>query len=433
MSLAKTQKAVVLLSEVRLGDPHVSSDDRNYLSIIFNVFEPLVVYGERGGYRSALAESWEISPDARTWVFHLRHPVPFHNGDLLKAQDVVDSLERVGDPNMGGELGSQGVYQSYLEGATFEAVDERTVRVVTAEPFADFLDLLALFPIIPGSAVNEITSTPVGSGPYSLVKAEADLIVMRAFQDYWGGRPPAAEVHWKAEPSADRRIQALLDGEADLVAGVPAAGARRIEASGKAAVAKLESSVCTVFMCNLLSGVCTDRRVRQALNYGVDVPALIESVMDGAAKPLNGPLTALHFGRDPSVPPYPYSPERARKLLDEAGYKSGLDLVLDIPTTLPDEAPRLARLMAEQYEKVNIHAEIKELKDRPAYAEMVRAKQVDDACCFDSSPLSTFRLFREKFHSGAHGPWWQGYTKRDVDALIARARAPRDTKRRASR
>jgi len=423
MLLAKNKKIAIFQSKVRLIDPHVSTDDKDSLNILLNIFEPLVVYDKPGEYKPILAERWETSSDARTWVFYLRHPVLFHNGDILKARDVVDSLGRVRNPNLGGELGSQGVYQSYLKGATIEAVDEWTVRIVTPESFADLLDLIALFPIVPSSAMDEIASAPVGSGPYRLVKVESDLIVMKAFRDYWGGRPPVDEINWRAEPKAELRVDALLKGEADIIAGVTAVDARRIEASRKGTISKLESSVCTVFMCNLLSGVCTDRRVRQALNYALDMAALINSLMDGAANPLNGPLTALHFGRDPSLPPYPYSPEKAQELLNKAGYRSGLDLVLDIPTTLPDEAPNLARLMAEQYKRVNIHTEIKEFKDRPKYAEMVRAKQVDDACCFDSSPLSTYRVLREKFHSGFHGPWWQGYTNRQVDALIDSARA----------
>jgi peptide/nickel transport system substrate-binding protein len=183
-------------------------------------------------------------------------------------------------------------------------------------------------------------------------------------------------------------------------------------------------------MCNLQSGVCTDRRVRQALNYALDVPELIETVMEGAARPLNGPLTYLHFGNDPSAPPYPHDPEKARALLAEAGYADGLHLVLDVPTILPDEAPHLARRMAKQYAEVGIVTEIKEFTDRPGYADMVRAKQIDDACCFDSSPLSTYRVLHEKFHSGVRGPWWQGYSNPEVDALIDQAQATADNARR---
>ena len=183
-------------------------------------------------------------------------------------------------------------------------------------------------------------------------------------------------------------------------------------------------------MCNLRSGVCADRRVRQALNYALDVPQIIDTAMHGAAQPLNGPLTCLHFGYDPETPPYPYDPDKARALLAEAGYADGLRLVLDVPTILPDEAPALARCMAEQYALVGIATEIREFADRPGYADMVRAKQMDDACCFDSSPLSTYRVLREKLHSGVRGPWWQGYINPEVDALIDQAQATADNARR---
>jgi peptide/nickel transport system substrate-binding protein len=175
-------------------------------------------------------------------------------------------------------------------------------------------------------------------------------------------------------------------------------------------------------MCNARSGVCADRRVRQALNYALDVQELIDTVMAGEAKPLNGPLTPLHLGHDP-VAPYPFDPERAKALLSQAGYSEGLRLVLDVPTTLPDEATKVAQCMARQYGQVGIVTEIREFSDRTAYAEMVRAKQMDDAACFDSSPLSTYRILREKFHSGIGGPWWQGYTNPAVDAFIDKARS----------
>jgi len=427
MALLPIPKLTVVQSQVRLGDPHVSSDDKNSLSIIFAMYEALVCRDGSGGYLPALAESWTLEDDACTWVFNLRNPVTFHNGDTLEAQDVVANLDRVCDPARGGELGSQGVYRSYLEGAVIETVNDRAVRIVTAKPFADLLDLLVKFPIVPRRAFTGLLGTPVGSGPYRFVKARGDLIVMEAFAEYRGGRPPVGEVYWRAEPDAARRVETLLSGEADLIADVTPEGVRKIEASGRAAVFTFDSSVCATFMCNLRSGVCTDRRVRQALNYGLDVSALIETVMEGAARPLNGPLTALHFGCDPATPPYPHDPEKARALLAEAGYADELRLVLDVPTILPDEAPRLAQLMAEQYAKVGVTTEIKEFADRPGYADMVRAKQIGDACCFDSSPLSTYRVLREKFHSGVQGPWWQGYANSEVDALIDQAQATAGT------
>ena len=222
----------------------------------------------------------------------------------------------------------------------------------------------------------------------------------------------------------------MLDGQADLVGGVSAAERQTVLASGRALVIDAETSLCVAFLCNLKSGPCQDRRVRQALNYGVDVDEIIETVLDGAAGRLNGPLTPLHVGHDPGLAPYPYDPDRARTLLWDAGFLNGLELVVDVPTSLPDEALALARIMAEQYARIGITVSIRPYGDRLAYAEMVRAKQIDDACCFDSSPQSTFRVLREKLHGEIQGPWWQGYASSDVDGLINEAsRTPNPTQR----
>ena len=176
-------------------------------------------------------------------------------------------------------------------------------------------------------------------------------------------------------------------------------------------------------MVDAQEGPGRDRRVRQALNYALDVDEIIAEVKHGAAKPLNGYLTPHHFGYNPETPVYPYDPDKARSLLAQAGYSEGLSLVFDIPSTMPDEAPALARIMVEQYSRVGITVEIVEHQDRAAYSEMVRAKKINDAAAFDSSPASTYRVLREKIHSGLRGPWWEGYHNEEVNSLIGEAQS----------
>ena len=178
-----------------------------------------------------------------------------------------------------------------------------------------------------------------------------------------------------------------------------------------------------IFMANSQEGPCRDPRVRQALNYALDLDQVITEIKHGAAKPLNGYLTPHHFGYNPDTPVYPYDPDRARSLLAEAGYEDGVTLVFDIPSAMPDEAPALARLMAEQYSEVGITLEIVVHQDRAAYSEMVREKNIRDAAAFDSSPRSTYRVLMEKIHSGSRGPWWEGYSNPEVDALIEESQA----------
>jgi peptide/nickel transport system substrate-binding protein len=423
MPLAPTEKIRITQSSVAPGDPHICSDSVNRLSTIFSVYDALVKRDDEGNYRPSLAERWSVEEDARTWTFELRSGVKFHNGDALRAEDVVATLARVLDTSIGGAFGTQGVYNSYLGTAEISALDDTRVRIVTGEPMADLLDLLVAMPMSPESALGDLPEEYVGSGPYRVVEMGQDRIVLKSHEDYWGGAPPVKEVHWLAEPDEGKRVDALLSGDADIASGVGLEWKRLIEASGKADVRELRSGLCIIFMCNALRGACTDRRVRQALNYALDLDEIIEEVKGGAATALNGFLTPYHFGHDPETPVYPYDPDKARALLAEAGYGDGLELVADIPSVMPNEAPRLAQLMAHQYERVGITVEIVEHQDRAGYAEMVRDKRINDACCFDSSPRSTFRVLREKIHSGLRGPWWQGYANEEVDALVERAQA----------
>ena len=216
---------------------------------------------------------------------------------------------------------------------------------------------------------------------------------------------------------------------ADLAHGTMIAVRDGAGASPGATVAT-STSLCVAFLCNCQSGPCRDRRVRQALNYGVDVDEIVATLLDGAGTSLSGPLTPLHLGYDADLAPYAYDPDRARALLNDAGYAGGLELTVDIPTSHPDEAPELTRVIAEQLSRIGVTLVIRAHQDRQAYAEMVRAKQIGDACCFDSSPQSTFRVLREKLDGRSKGPWWQGYTSPEVTALIDVAARTPDTNQR---
>ncbi len=419
-------KITVMQSSVSLGDPHICSDSANRLSLIFTVYEALVKFDDEGNYQPSLAESWNVAEDARTWTFNLRKGVKFHNGDILEADDVVATLGRVLDPAIGGAFGTQGVYLSYLEAAEISAQNAQSVQIVTEEPMADLLDLLVAMPISPKSELGKLPHEHVGSGPYKIVEQTSHTTILKAHDKYWGKTPEYKEIRWVAETNSEKQIEALLSGQADVIAGISKQDAEQLKAQGEADVYELKSGLCIIFMCNSQKGPCTDLRVRQALNYAIDVDVLIKEIKQGAATPLNGYLTPHHFGYNPETPVYSYDPEKARTLLAEAGYGEGLELVFDIPAAMPDEAPMLAQMMVEQFKQAGISLEIVEHTDRAAYSEMVRDKNINDACCFDSSPRSTYRVLREKLQSTLRGPWWQGYENKEVNALIKQAEATFD-------
>ncbi len=413
------KSVTVAQSSVEVGDPHICSDSTDRNSLIYSMYEPLVSRDDSGRFRSSLAVRWAVESDGLTWIFRLREGVEFHNGDTLKADDVVSSLKRVVDPSVGGAYGTQGVYASYIGDARFTADRRDTVKIVTGEPIADLLDLLCEMPIAPGDELDGLPKEYIGTGPWLAAEKGRDEVVLERFRDYWGEAPSADESSWLRIANSTERARMVADGEADIGTRIGVEGRESLEGQGDIDVSSLESGLCIIQMFNASEGVCTDKRVRQALNYAVDKEELIRNVKKGAATPLSGYLTPHHFGYDPETEPYPYDPGKARMLLSEAGYRSGLKIVMDAPTSMPDEAPELAELMKRQYALVGVEADIRLYRDRPAYAEMVRAKKIHDICCFDSSPRSTFRVLREKLHSGIKGPWWQGYSNPQVDRLIS--------------
>ncbi|MFC2166427.1 ABC transporter substrate-binding protein [Acidobacteriota bacterium] len=421
MTPNRMEKITVMQSSVSLGDPHICSDSVNRLSLIFNIYEALVKLDNEGNYQPSLAESWNVAEDARTWTFQLRRDVKFHNNDILNAADVVATLGRVLDPAIGGAFGTQGVYLSYLGTAEILELDAHKVQIVTEEPMADLLDLLVAMPISPKKELSKLPYEYVGSGPYKISEQSSSKIFLKAHDEYWGKAPEYKEIVWIAESNPEKSMEALLKGQADIVFGLSLQDAERIRKNSTASVYEHESNLCIIFMCNSQKGPLKDRRVRQALNYALDVEKVINEIKNGAATPLNGYLTPRHFGYNPETPVYPYDPEKARSLLAEAGYSDGLDLVFDIPSGMPDEAPQLAQMMVEQYKQIGITVEVVEHKDRAAYSEMVRDKNINDACCFDSSPRSTYRVLREKIQSTLKGPWWQGYENLEVNDLIKQA------------
>jgi peptide/nickel transport system substrate-binding protein len=388
--------------------------------LIGAIYEPLVSRTGATGIEPCLATTWHVDANALIWDIRLREHVVFHDGSDLTASDVAANLERIRDPKVGGAFGTQGVYASYIGGARFEVVNKGRLRIHLRESMADLLELLVEMPIAPEDALDDLPKEHVGSGPYRLRDLDKDAIEMEAHSKHWRGKPANRRLVWKAEPDEEARVNAVASGNADVASGVTLQGIRLASAKG-VRVSRMYGSLCVIYMINCIIGTCKDRRVRQALNCALDRKAIIDRITGGAAEPLTGPLTPLHFGWDPETSEYPHDPATARRLLAEAGYPDGLTLKMDIPSEMPDEAIPLSKMMAEQYREVGVEIELKVHRDRPAYADMVRAKQIGDLCCFDSSPLSTFRVFREKIHSGIQGPWWEGYTNLEVDALIEKA------------
>jgi len=418
---------VILQSRLQLVDPQDCTDNSDTLALLEALFDALIRRNPEGRYVPALAESWELSEDARHWRFRLRPGLRFHDGSPLDAEAMRFSIARMQRPEIGATLGAPAVWGQYLGGATIAAPDPLTLTIETVEPSADLLDILVSGYALPPHLADrpDFLDHPVGSGAFRFEDRTGDGdIRMRSNPDWWGGRGADRRLVWRQMPLPEERAQAIANGAAQVAtrlapsgAGAPGDGITRHDYIDPTSI---------IYLLNAARGPFADPKVRRAINLAVDRKALIAEVLDGAGSPLGGFVSRYHAGAAPLAADVTPDPESARKLLGMAGYGNGLALEVDCPTRLPDEAQALTAALARQLAEAGISVTVHTFEDRVAYAEQVRDKKIHDMCVFDSSPMSTFRVLYEKIDSRVRGSWWQGYRNPEVEALLDRSRITAD-------
>jgi len=168
------------------------------------------------------------------------------------------------------------------------------------------------------------------------------------------------------------RIAALLGGDIDIIKNVPIHLIPMINKSNRAKVMWTPAGlIIRVVLDTLKEGSpLRDKRVRQAINYGVDKEAIIKHVLEGYGKPMGSPLYPATFGYDPSVKPYPYDPEKAKALLKEAGYRNGITLTFNSPSGRYAKDKEFAEAIADQLSKVGINIKLN-VHEWGSYMKMV--------------------------------------------------------------
>jgi peptide/nickel transport system substrate-binding protein len=422
------QATTIVQGRVDLIDPHDCSDDPDALAILEAVHAALVRRGPDARWRPALAERWSVSDDARTWTFRIRSGVHFHDGAPVDAEAVAYSITRMARPDMGATLGAPAVYAQYLSGAKIEVLDRSSVRLTLEHPLADLLDILG-----EGRGSGYVLSQasgdrqPVGCGAYRVDDyAPGDHLTVRAEAGHFSGEPANPTLRWRRVSDPSERLDSVLSGEAQVASDLGNAGRQRL--AGEAAITGVDhlSPTAIIYLLNAAGGPLRDSRVRRALNLALDRQALVASVLSGAGEPLMGFVSPMHFGAPQDRTAVSRDVDTARRLLDDAGWGSGLTLDVDCPTRLPDEAEALTGAVASQLAAIGVSLKVHRVEDRTAYANQVRLKQIHDLCVFDSSPMSTFRVLYEKIDARVAGSWWQGYHNPEAEALLDQARATVD-------
>jgi peptide/nickel transport system substrate-binding protein len=313
-----------------------------------------------------------VSPTV--WEVKLRKGVKFHNGEDFNADSAKFSLERL----------AQG--QGKLRGATFfapidrvEIVDPFTIRVHTKKPWPTFTTVLgfAQGSMYPPKAYADkdttfITKNPIGTGPYKFGRWSKDEeIVLEANPTYWRGAPKIKTAVFRPIPDDAVRVAALQNGEIDVAVNIPPHLASIIDKHPKIFLSSAPSirTIQLMFYTHQMdaqhkptgpyNGPTSDKRVRQAIAYAIDVDEIIKTVLDGKGVRVATMLPSMHFGYDASLKPIKQDVAKAKKLLAESGHASGIDLVLNGPQGRYVRDKEVAEAVTGQLNKAGIRTTVK--------------------------------------------------------------------------
>lgn len=308
-----------------------------------HIYDTLVWWGPDGNYYPGLADSWEISDDGKTYTFHLRQGVKFHDGTPFNAEAVKYSFDRIGTAKTTIGKGAAGLMGSY---ETTEVVDDYTAKVHFKEPFAPFLNSAsdAFLSIVSPTAVEkwgdeEYGRHPVGTGPFIFKEWVAqDHIAVERNPDYnWApeffnhsGAANLESITFRYIPDDTTRVASLENGETNFVSRVPELEIERLQSnSGIQVISGPTPMMPQSLLLNTKRPPLDDVRVRQALLYAVDQELLVETIFGDKTIPAHGPIgPANPFYWAGVEEMYPYDPEKATQLLTEAGWTPGSDGVL---------------------------------------------------------------------------------------------------------
>ena len=438
---------------IRLGadpttlDPHLTGDVRSAL-IIVEVFGGLVTLDRNLEVAPDLAKDWEVSNDGRTYTFHLREDAKFQDGRPVTAQDVKWSIERVADPKTESPvvdvfLGDIVGFVDKFEGRATDVegvrvIDDDTVSITIDAPKAYFLSKLTY----PSAFVLDRNNVegdpnwfeePNGTGPFKLTEYEPGVVLRLTRNELYHLGPPKL-----------KEVEFILSGGSSLLMyqndEIHISGISFLDLEGildpsnplseEVAQAPPDFDVAYMGM-NSSMPPFDDPKVRQALNYAVDLEYLTSTLFQGLRVPAKGILPPGFPGYNPNVQGYDYDPEKARQLLSQSRYGGNLDEFPSITLTLPGRFgaavdPSMEVLLQMWRDNLGIEMDIQQTEWSTFYQDLTQRRfQMFGGLAWIADYPDPENFLDVLFHSESSNNHTY-YANKAVDALLGEARVEQD-------
>jgi peptide/nickel transport system substrate-binding protein len=410
------------------------------------IVETLVTFPEESTQIvPGLAESWAVSKDGLRYTFKLRKGVSFHDGTLLDAEAVKFSIDRQINPEHPFNKLGKYPFANFFFGniKAVEVVDPLTVEFALKEPRASFLAVLTAgaASIVSPTAVRkhgqDYALTPVGTGPFKYASWErGQRVVLEKNPGYWRFPVKLDRVIYRPIVEDQARLTELLTGALDLIVGTPPDYVGQLEANPKVTLLKQVGAHVWYLGINNQKKPFDDKRVRQALNYAVNKDAIVRDVLKGTGALSVGPVLPKTWGADGGLKPYPYDPERAKKLLAEAGHPNGFTTTLWVPESGSGmQSPvAMSTVIQSNLKAIGVNVTLQTM-EWGAYLAKLRSKEQElFALSWMAGNEDPDMVMYPLLHSSQwtpNGPNRALYKNEKFDEILHQARLTTDEKKRA--
>jgi peptide/nickel transport system substrate-binding protein len=370
----KDTLTVALSSIISTLDPHMHFE-RVGILVNINMFDSLLHRTAKLEYEPSLATSWRALNDT-TWEFKLRKGVKFHNGDVMTAEDVKYSVDRVIEP--GKEKKKSPQYGNVRAIKEAKIVSADTVHIITEKPFPLLLERLVYFPIVPKKHVEKVgeeafgSTATVGTGPWKLVEYKRDQsIKLEAFDGHWRGKPAFKHLVFRGIPEVATAVAELKTGGVDIIRNVNADLLNDIKSHPATTISTTPILRVHYISLDMRKPPFDKKAVRQAANYAIDKQAIITKMMAGLGKQVATVVQPQSLGFDAAVQPYPYDPKKAKELLAQAGYPNGVEVTMH--SAAVEWRPHFEAL-GQMWTEVGLKTTVKPWDQGPAWNKFFQAE-----------------------------------------------------------